>query len=493
MTVISETYTVQRGDTLSAIAKYYGVSVDDIAQANHLTNANKIAVGQVLKIPKKGAVQSEQKKDDTWSETILRFVDSIERPIAGLMVRLVSGSTEIRGKTDASGCAPAVHCKTADATIAIHVERHVARSGGEKLVATYAPSAGKQTVRVQSGKHVETTKMRMHKGTPEKPPRILKPSTSKEKLEIRTAAGHPITCSVGCECPNADDLLLGANNVYRDWVQQAAERAGLVPQAVAAVMNAEASKDKSGKWKADSKSTKSSATGMTQFLDASWISVAVNSGTYLNDKCKQEGWLSQDRKGSLQFKKADGTFVTGPGLEQKLRKMLTVRRKASDKTLQKMLDLREEPEFAIMTAMDYAKVNLSSLTSKGYAISSLNDVEKARIMYLCHHLGLSDAVHFIQNTIPEEDVVGVDKKGKTVVKQNGARKLLTAQVGKDEAKRWFKKNHDSWVKGHRDWLDDFIGKHIKSSLFTCPIAKQKKFEAEEKRGPLLDITEKLKK
>lgn len=45
------TYTVQRGDTLSAIAKEYNVSVDDIVKANSIANKNMIYVGQTLIIP----------------------------------------------------------------------------------------------------------------------------------------------------------------------------------------------------------------------------------------------------------------------------------------------------------------------------------------------------------------------------------------------------------------------------------------------------------
>lgn len=44
-------YIVQSGDTLGAIAARYGVSVDDIAQANSLANRNYIVVGQTLRIP----------------------------------------------------------------------------------------------------------------------------------------------------------------------------------------------------------------------------------------------------------------------------------------------------------------------------------------------------------------------------------------------------------------------------------------------------------
>lgn len=262
---------------------------------------------------------------------------------------------------------------------------------------------------------------------------------------------------------------------------------------MAAVMNAEAEKEKGGKWKANSKSPNSSATGMTQFLDASWIGEAVSSGTYLNDKCKQEGWLTQNDKGVWRFKKADGTYVTGPGLEQKLRKLLTGKRIASDKNLQKLLNLREEPELAIMTAMDYAKANLSSLRAKGYAIDDLNDTEKARIMYLCHHLGLTDAVHFIQNAIPEENLTVTNKKGKKVVKQNGAEKLLTGQIGKEGTKQWLKKASNNWINAHRLWLEDFMNRTIRPSLFTCPGDKQDQLVDEEKGGTLLKIMGKLKK
>lgn len=46
-----ETYTVQPGDTLSIIAAKTGVSADEIAAANNLSNLNVISVGQELVIP----------------------------------------------------------------------------------------------------------------------------------------------------------------------------------------------------------------------------------------------------------------------------------------------------------------------------------------------------------------------------------------------------------------------------------------------------------
>ena len=48
-------YTVRRGDTLWAIARRYHTTVEDIAQANGITDPNRIYVGQVLRIPTTGA------------------------------------------------------------------------------------------------------------------------------------------------------------------------------------------------------------------------------------------------------------------------------------------------------------------------------------------------------------------------------------------------------------------------------------------------------
>jgi nucleoid-associated protein YgaU len=45
------THRVKRGETLSQIAKWYGVSVNQLAKANGIKNPNRIYAGQVLCIP----------------------------------------------------------------------------------------------------------------------------------------------------------------------------------------------------------------------------------------------------------------------------------------------------------------------------------------------------------------------------------------------------------------------------------------------------------
>jgi LysM repeat protein len=45
-------HVVTKGETLTTIAKAYGVSVDDLKQANNISNPNELKVGQKLVIPK---------------------------------------------------------------------------------------------------------------------------------------------------------------------------------------------------------------------------------------------------------------------------------------------------------------------------------------------------------------------------------------------------------------------------------------------------------
>ena len=44
-------YQVQRGDTLTVIARRFGVSIDTIVSTNQLPNQDSLSIGQVLKIP----------------------------------------------------------------------------------------------------------------------------------------------------------------------------------------------------------------------------------------------------------------------------------------------------------------------------------------------------------------------------------------------------------------------------------------------------------
>ena len=128
--------------------------------------------------------------------------------------------------------------------------------------------------------------------------------------------------------------------------------------------------------------------------------------------------------------------------------MLCPRRATAD--VQQWLNLRFKPEYAIMAAVDYGVENLASLKKAGYKIDGLNDAEKAKLIYLTHHLGLSDAKRFINNKITE----------------GGAKELLIAQVGEESA---ISKAHQNggYMKAHRKWLMNYIDGNIKLSNYFC--------------------------
>ena len=56
--VAEQTHTVAAGETLFKIALEYGVTVDDIAAANNITDVNSLEVGQLLQIPAPGSEPS---------------------------------------------------------------------------------------------------------------------------------------------------------------------------------------------------------------------------------------------------------------------------------------------------------------------------------------------------------------------------------------------------------------------------------------------------
>lgn len=52
----ADTYTIQKGETLFAIAQAQGLNWQDIAEANGLTDVDKIHAGQVIILPKGGQI-----------------------------------------------------------------------------------------------------------------------------------------------------------------------------------------------------------------------------------------------------------------------------------------------------------------------------------------------------------------------------------------------------------------------------------------------------
>lgn len=82
--VPAKTYTVKRGDTLSGIAKKYGTTVAKLKRLNGIKNANRIYIGQKIKVsgPTSAATSSSKKyvtvkSGDTVSEVAAKYGTSV--------------------------------------------------------------------------------------------------------------------------------------------------------------------------------------------------------------------------------------------------------------------------------------------------------------------------------------------------------------------------------------------------------------------------------
>lgn len=71
--VVTKTYTVQKGDSLWKIANNFGISVSDLISANNLTN-NTLQIGQILNIPVKEELEEEEEEEIIESPSNIEYV-----------------------------------------------------------------------------------------------------------------------------------------------------------------------------------------------------------------------------------------------------------------------------------------------------------------------------------------------------------------------------------------------------------------------------------
>lgn len=78
----ANTYTVQRGDTLSGLAERFGTTVDELVKGNNIKNPNLIYAGQILIIPcnaSAGQIFYTVKPGDTLSQIALAFGTTVSQ------------------------------------------------------------------------------------------------------------------------------------------------------------------------------------------------------------------------------------------------------------------------------------------------------------------------------------------------------------------------------------------------------------------------------
>ncbi|MGS3392031.1 LysM peptidoglycan-binding domain-containing protein [Citrobacter freundii complex sp. CFNIH9] len=291
---------VLKGDTLGQIASEYNCSVEELTEYNNIKNPELIYPGQVINIPQchYTLTDAEKKKDDNQCSLSLSFEDLIEKPLSGLKVKVTSALGEVfEFITDGLG-------KIDEFTVQAESEITITVSSGMgkiKEVARFISQEGKLNAIISSPKVRVKGKSAAITG-----PAGNADSKSDEinKINVgRDSEGTP-RVHINHTCPNSYDLMLGKNVIYWNEIIRASERSGIIPQSIAAVIHAEAAKYRGGVWKPTSvckdskKSTKentvykSSAAGMTQFLNGTWMTETLRDGTYLYEKATEQGLVA---------------------------------------------------------------------------------------------------------------------------------------------------------------------------------------------------------
>lgn len=98
------------------------------------------------------------------------------------------------------------------------------------------------------------------------------------------------------------------------------------------------------------------------------------------------------------------------------------KKRASDENVKKCLAMRMDPAWSINAAADYGNANLKVLTKAGLNLSGLNDMERAKLMYLMHHEGEGAGPLFIKNKLGDrkDGVGGIARLKQVFAMQLGA-------------------------------------------------------------------------
>lgn len=222
-------------------------------------------------------------------------------------------------------------------------------------------------------------------------------------------------------------VKLGVNKKYKDAILLASQRTGMPPESIAAIMNAEAEKNKQGEWNPNSYNTDSHAQGLTQFIPGTWNQMAKQKGTLLNERAQELGYVKEVTT------KRGTSYQVVPGKEQEL------------------LDLRTDPELSIVSAAEYDSENMKALDDAGLLPAGLTDDERAQYSYLTHHEGSGGAKQILNGKLTDAR----------------ARKLFPGQVGKKKADELIAAEGGDAAGAYKKWLWGYTKQKVTPDKYRC--------------------------
>jgi murein DD-endopeptidase MepM/ murein hydrolase activator NlpD len=420
---MSQTHTVIAGDSLWKISRKYQIDIKELASANQIKDSNSyiLPIGKVLIIPSKHVAQS-----DSILKTIFRGIDS--KPFTPSKVKI-----EKDGKIhDFTGAAlkHLDHLEIWDFSKGLKIWIEDLNKKMIQVLHINEVPLGKKVLTIDSRqvlikgqtlpkKTTGTTDTLNEEGMK----RILQREAQKSGSTadgVALVSGEPIHMAVTVN--TSENLRLNpANEIYRQAIINAAKAHGFTPQTLAAIIQAEAATEKGGKWKENSKARTSSASGLTQFLEDTWLkNIAADSRSLL-------------------------------AKENNIKKMRE----------QNILDMRNTAKYSIDAAALYAVQNLAILKKNGLNTDGLAPEDKAKLAYLCHHDGASGATAIITNTL-QNDI---------------AENKLPKQVGEKKADE-LEKRYGNFKKAYIGWICGYIDSKINVNHFTINPGKDPRSMAE---------------
>lgn len=455
----AQTHVVKGGETLSGIAAANGTSVAALAQANGIADPNRIGVGQTLRMPgqaavERPAVQRQAPVTGPDATTATVPTNGVPTPGAASIKAADLAASRAAGLASGGKCyawvktalqqsgavpdyMPGVAAKGAGPALEQRGFTNILNQPGANIRSPYdapkgavlvygaAPGAtdrnakyGHIEIRTAGGFASDYASANARTGPAsnglEGRGRVLIGVYVKPDAGAATAPQTTATLQTAATAPQGayapQNLALGANERYRDSIVEAANRTGMTPQTVAAIINAETLRNANGVWQTNAKAGTSTATGMTQFLSSTWVGEATRAGSVLNQEAKAQGLVDANNR-------------------------------VVDRTA--LLEARNDPRLSILAGADYARSNLAALRADGRITDATSPAALAKYAYLAHHEGLAGARGFLDGNM------GYLRSG-----------TFDANVRGATATRYLEAAGGDMRQAYRNWLSDYTDRQI---------------------------------